>query len=274
MSASPLARSARLIPFCLLLLPSLLLAADAAKVKALLDQSGFTEQVQALPALIRSEIRQHGEITEDNLDLILTRADSEVLVNRLEASVQTSVAEALSEEDLTTLSNWYDSELGQRVTGEEVQAASTASLKDMETQADTLLEDQERLAQIRELDRLTATTDNAVALHHYSATAVASAIPGNDSGEPPAAPAGMEPLNGDTPAELRQQVETRHNLVFLYAYRNLDDSSLEQYQAFLASEPAQRFYQAIHQGMTSALTDEVDAWAQQLRDAMSVIEAD
>lgn len=52
----------------LLLSTSLLFAADTAKVKNLLGQSGFTEQVQSWSGMVRAEIRQHGEITDDNLD--------------------------------------------------------------------------------------------------------------------------------------------------------------------------------------------------------------
>ncbi|MCK0154361.1 DUF2059 domain-containing protein [Alcanivorax sp. S6407] len=247
----------------LLLTPSLLLADTGSETAALLDQSGFNEQITHWPDMIRAEIRQHGEITDDNLDLILTRADSDSLVKRLQASVQQHTAETLSAADLSAISQWYQSALGKRITAEEVQAASEEGLLQMQQQASNLLADSDRVATIRQLDALSGTTDTALALHSYSAQAVAKAIPGNDAeAHSPAS----------DPSALREQIEQRVELAFLYAYRNLDNDSLQRYQQFLASEPAQRFYHAIHEGMTRTLSAEIDAWATELHNAMSVPE--
>ncbi len=249
----------------LLLTPSLLLADTGSETAALLDQSGFNEQITHWPDMIRAEIRQHGEITDDNLDLILTRADSDTLVSELQTSVQQHMEQTLSAADLAAISQWYQSALGKRITQEEVQAATKQGLQEMQQQAKQLLANTDKVARVRQLDELTGTSDNALALHTYSANAVAKAIPGNEAGAKSAA--------ADLTA-LRAQIEKRVDLAFLYAYRNLDTESLDRYQSFLASEPAQRFHQAIHEGMTSALSREIDSWANQLHDAMSALSTD
>ncbi len=230
----------------LLLTPSLLLADTGSETAALLDQSGFNEQITHWPDMIRAEIRQHGEITDDNLDLILTRADSDTLVSELQTSVQQHMEQTLSAADLAAISQWYQSALGKRITQEEVQAATKQGLQEMQQQEKQLLADTDKVARMRQLDELTGTTDNALALHTHSATAVAKAIHGNEAGAKPAA---------SDPTVLRAQIEKRVDLAFLYAYRNLDAKSLDRYQNFLASEPAQRFHQAIHEGMSALNTD-------------------
>lgn len=249
------------LSFFLLLLPGLLMAADKSQVQALLIQSGFTEQVKTWPDMIRAEIQQQGEITEDSLDLILSRADSDSLVTRLESSVQTRVASALSEADLASISRWYQSPLGKQITNEEIAAASQQGLQEMQVLGPALRKNDSRVAIMRQLDSLTHTTDNALALHFYSAKAVANAIPGNHAN-----PAPMDK------AALRVKIEKRVDLAFLYAYRNLDETRLERYQTFLNSDAAQRFYRAIHEGMTAAFINEIDQWATQLREAMSAVD--
>lgn len=246
----------------LLVTPSLVMAADTDKVSALLDQSGFTEQVKTWPDMVRAEIRLQGEITDDNLDLILRRADSDTLVTQLQASVHKHVSEALSVKEINAVSSWYHSALGKQITHEEMQAATQQGIQEMAQQADSLRQDSARVARMRQLDTLSGTTDNSLALHYHSAKAVAKAIPGNT------------PVDLADDTALRDKVEKRVDLAFLYTYRNLDDATLERYQAFLASEPAQRFHHAIHAGMTAAFVQEIDQWADQLHDAMSAINTD
>ncbi|MDX1805258.1 MAG: hypothetical protein R3292_14405 [Alcanivorax sp.] len=264
-----IARTVRLVILSLILLPSLAMADKAADIKQLLDQSGFSAQVQSLPALIRTEIRYSGEITDDNLDLILGRTDSQALPTQVETAVEKHLFHALGSKDIATLHKWYQSDIGQRITREEVQAGDSSQMEAMLTQKESLLADPKRVKRIQMLDQLTGTTDTALALHRYSSSAVKQALQQalsaqtSDNTKDVNSPAIAEP------ADTRAAIEQRVTLAFLYAYRNLDDDTLSRYEAHLKSPAARHFNNALHGGLSTGVRTIIDNWADELAAALT-----
>ena len=239
-------------------------AADPAAVQSLLELSGLPVQVQALPDMVKAEIREHPDMAGDNLRMILAKADAEVLPATIMDKVSAEVAGALSDKQVNALLSWYRSDLGRRITAAEKQGASQQAFQEMTAREDALLANDKRRQAAMRVDKIVSGTDSALALREDTAVAVAGALRQAAS---PDKPVDKAQLRADFDAhkdEIRAGIEKQVLRNFIYTYRNIDDAGLAQYEEFLKAPAAKAFNAATRTGLNSGMKQAVQQWSSDL----------
>lgn len=249
-----------LILLTLCLLASLSHASERdQQLGALMELSGLNEQVAQLPESLKAgfmQARQQGTpIPDATFQAMMRSTDRSIVAEDILAEIQSSLDEKLSGAEVERLLAWYQSDLGREITEQEKQAAQPSAYGDMMSQAKSLFSDARRVKFAEKLDRLFGATDMVMDLQKYTGVAVFSAIMMD----------AQPNLGIDVSAfeeQIAQQIEASRPAVqqsvilsFLYSYRNLDMTKLDEYSDFLREPEARRFNTTVKESMNQALQD-------------------
>ncbi len=256
----------------LLLFSSLASAAVAdSAIDQLLHLSGFEAQTAEIPAVMKSgfeDARQQGaELPEEMYRAFVVAMDKSLRPSEIRKIVVSSLKGDLTEAEVNRLLTWYQSDLGRKITAEELAVSTPDGYRAMLQSADKLMADSKRMAFAQEVDRLTGATDFAVTLQETVSVAVFSAMMKSMD---PQAILDIEQVQASLKSELaqtRSAIEQSIALSIAYTYRNVPMEELEQYRAFLAEGGSVKFTTAAMRGFKQAL----DASINEFIDSMAAV---
>lgn len=233
-------------------------AADS--LDRLMALSGLTKQVKEYPGVIKAGI--HASYSKSptmpygDVQQLMAAADKAFVPDQILADTKASLKQALSDDEVATLLDWYQSDLGKKITGEEEKASTAAAYEDMSINGHVLMKDQERVAMAKRLEDVINATDLSMALQEYTALAVYSALMPEQAGN-------MDVLKQSIVAQLAQarpQMEQSVLMSLVYSHRNLEPAELKKYQQFLEKPAAKKFNRAAMQGIKAGMEDSINEW--------------
>ena len=231
----------------------------------LLLLSGMTKQVGEFPGLVKAGVmqgvQQGASIPENEVSLILHSADKTILPSVILAEIRHSLEKSLSNEDIEKLLEWYESDIGKRITAAEEKASTPEAYQQMMNSAQQLLADTKRVEVAARLDELLGATDMAMEIQEFSGVAVYSAIM--------TAIAPDQELNLDAyksqmaamQPQMRANIQQLVAVSFVYSYQEIDDDSLAAYEAFLNRSITKQFNDSTIKGLNRGFKKVVADWA-------------
>ncbi len=165
------------------------------------------------------------------------------------------VKNGVSEADAKTILEWYQSELGRKITKAEDDAANPAAYQKMAQSAQSLMADEKRVDFAKRMDKLLKVTDKMMQLQENLAVAMFVAF--STASNQPANAAEFKAKISPMVQQQRANFEQAMILSNVYTYRDLDMASLEKYMAFLEGAETMRFNESVHKGMAAGLDQSV-----------------
>ncbi|PYN45840.1 MAG: hypothetical protein DME00_20830 [Candidatus Rokuibacteriota bacterium] len=248
---------------------------DARALDDLLERSGLRVQLESLTAGIRAQfLRAHRRQSSQDritIDRIVTeRFAADTLYARIKAEFQRN----LDSDPLEKALAWYDSPLGQRITGQEL--AALVATGGAEAVAD-LERNRPSSRRIDLLGRLDAgggasetTVDITVAIVRSLTRAFQPGLPA---------------VADLTPGQLDQQIAQARNrtladmrraclVSMLLAYRGLSDDELDQYVRFVESESGNWYMGVMNSALLVAINAAAESTAAELKTAVPQLVGD
>ena len=246
---------------------------DARALDDLLERSGLRVQLESLTAGIRAQfLRAHRRQSSQDritIDRIVTeRFAADTLYARIKAEFQRN----LDSDPLEKALAWYDSPLGQRITGQEL--AALVATGGAEAVAD-LERNRPSSRRIDLLGRLDAgggasetTVDITVAIVRSLTRAFQPGLPA---------------VADLTPGQLDQQIaqarnrtleDMRRAVSMLLAYRGLSDDELDQYVRFVESESGNWYMGVMNSALLVAINAAAESTAAELKTAVPQLVGD
>lgn len=230
--------------------------------------SGITKQVGEFPGLVKAGfmqgVQQGASIPENEISLILDSADKTILPSVILDEIQLSLEKSLSNEDVETLLEWYESDIGKRITAAEEKASTPEAYQHMINSAQQLLANTKRVEVATRLDELLGATDITMEMQEFSGIAVYSAIM--------TAMAPDQELNIDAyksqmaamEHQMRANIQQLVIVSFVYSYQHIDDDSLAEYEDFLNRPITKKFNDSVIKGLNRGFEKVVASWANDL----------
>ena len=235
-------------------------ASAADSLDKLMALSGLTKQVKEYPGVIKAGIHasysKNPTMPYGSVQELMASADKAFVPGQILATTKKTLADTLSDDEVSELLTWYESDLGKKITREEEKASTPEAYEDMSINGHTLMGNQERVAMAKRLEDIINATDLSMALQEYTALAVYSALMPGQAGN-------MEALKQNIVAQLAQarpQMEQNVLMSLVYSHRNLDLAELKKYQQFLAKPAAKKFNRAAMQGIKAGMEDSINDW--------------
>src|SRR5690606_33402013 len=213
------------------------LAGATDPTERLLDVSGL--RVQLTNALYISRAAVLESLAQIGVEApacrVLQRRVAEVLSpEAFLAAIASELQSTFAAGEIEELLAWFESDLGRKITAAEESASAVDAQLDMLLQAETLVQDAERTAVVRRMLEVDRGTDLAVAQASNLMLLTIAAGWGIEHAGVPFNLTGLRVYVLPAFEEsIRQSVEESTLLAFLYTYRDIDLSDLEQYTAFL-----------------------------------------
>lgn len=237
---------------------------DPARIEQLMRKSGLWEQLGAMQAQVREGIAagRSGDAGKDEKRLddadfakLLTLASNAFSPERLRTATSTRLAQELSDEDVSELLVFVESDLGQRFTRAEEAVASLDPGK-LESGAKAALASAsgKRKALLRRMIVVLRADEIAADMVGNMATAIMFGI----SASLPEADAetAMERSRRQSAAQRPQVVAYFKEFTYrqaAYAYREIGDADLEKYVAFNETPVARHFNEATSRALDYAV---------------------
>lgn len=246
--------------FVLSLMAGLSLAGQQEQVEKLLELNGAAEQVKTFPDMFKLGVNQVSELPTEDRKVLTRMVDEEIRPKRIYSAVRDAVVDGVEENAVTSLISWYESDLGQKVTALEVEAAQPESYQEMIQMAGELLGDQTTLEQAARFDELLGISEFGVMLQENTAVAMYTAIHNVMQSDQPMDEAGLRKALAQQKPQWLQQSRQMTALSFAYTYQSLTDEELSRYLDFLATPASQAFNDAALAGMADGLSSAVKDW--------------
>lgn len=212
----------------------------------LMSLSGINTQFKEIPQLITAsldESRQQDNtpISDEQYDDLRKAIIRSFQVSEFLDVVGKAIKQDISEKEARVLLKWYRSKPGKKITRAEEAASTAEAYQEMMAQAESLLANEERLNLAKKMDELLNTTQmtfeiqNNVALTSF--VAISTAL--NPSQAAPVEE--FKKQLSAQEAQMKQELNQFVVLSFVYSYRNINTSELEQYIQFLQKPEAMKF---------------------------------
>lgn len=244
--------------FCLIFAHSVFAAEDKEHdrlVKDLMNKSGLVKQIGSIPDHIQGGLmqaqQQNGQLSQAQLNelngMMADAYDAKTLVANAEHHIKYN----LTSSDIRSILKWLNSGLGKKITGYEEEASTAeAAPKIMAIAADLSNQDSKRLEKIAKLDDVIKGTEATVTIIQGIQIAMTM---GMMSGMPEKERMSLEQLTKRVKSSSEQLYNAYKPQVlasYLYSYRNLSGSEIDQYINFATSKSAIKY----HAVSTSALS--------------------
>ena len=234
------------------------------KFDQLLSVSGFDQQIQHIPAIMKMAFSQDQQLPTNVKKAFIDAVDGTFQPATFKNNVTSRLQNRLSDQDLNTLMAWYNTPTAHKITAEENAASTPEALVDMQLQAPNLMNEKNRMAFARRLDELTGTTDSAMSIQEYTGIAILSAMASSSSN---AASGDMDTIKAMLSSQLAQQrqiIADQIAVQMVYTYRNIDDATLASYEKTLQQPAFTRFYRTAQEGINRGFEDFISDWTNQL----------
>jgi len=258
--------------------PSVSRAVDApaalqAVVQEVLQASGFSDQLKAIPLQVQQQVEQRRHQLSPERAARVSQALTEAYQpEALEEAVATRFLQEADVERLQGLLAWLRSPLARTMTQLETHALTpeaTAEIAQFLASLQGHPPSAERLALI---ERLSDTVGAARASWQVSvavAEGVVRAVGAADAQAISQAAAALRQELDQMRAESLELYESQAMMHFLYVYHPVSDQDLRDYIAFWASEPGQWFNRLSTQALVDALAQAAELAARQVNDVMA-----
>ncbi len=229
------------------------LAGATDPTERLLDVSGLRVQLTNVLYISRAAVLESlAQIGVEPATLrVLQRRVAEVLSpEAFLAAVASELQSTFAAGEIEELLAWFESDLGRKITAAEENASAVDAQLDMLLQAETLVQDAERTAVVRRMLEVVRGTDLAVAQASNLMLLTIAAGWGIEHAGVPFNLTGLRVYVLPAFEEsIRQSVEESTLLAYLYTYRDIDLSDLEQYTAFLETPVSLKLNDALDRAL-------------------------
>lgn len=248
------------------------IVASAVQASALADSvvrlsplGAIAEQSQAmLRTGIREGLLGTGQVDPLVAETIAGIGSRAFNPSQIRARLASDLAADLDSAQLASVQDWYQSDLGQRLTRAESNAAAPANWEAIHSAAPALLRryaDTPRERLFERYDQATTATDTAVE------TAMAVQLELADSlaslSEKDSAESVRAQVQANRPA-IERQVRAQVHLAFLSMYESFSDDELETYLQFLESGPGEAYISSAGDAVHDAIMEPVSSVGNQL----------
>jgi len=256
------------LPTRLLLLITLLSAINlctASTLEALthtvLRQSGVNEQIQQFPNTMHYKIEQiydMGKCDEQSFTVINAAIEKTLNRHMMSSIVSKELISSLSQAQLEHIEQWYNGELGKKITALELTSSEASALEQMRLNKDKLLNNRQRLTLIKKIDEALQASDWAVNIDLQSTIALLGALAQAQNKNITPNLVKFAGQMYEQKALLRPQIEKSIHAWYLFTYASLSNSELETYIAFLENNETQAFNKIALKGLAHAITINVE----------------
>ncbi len=236
--------------------------ASTQQIQELMELSGLTKQVYDFPGIIKHSVEQQngGNIPKPIIYLLAESVDKSILPAEIMAGIEERLQQNIQDDEAKELLKWYKSELGKTITLAEIKSSAPDAVQKVMEQAQSLQQQTSYIAFAKRLDDLLGATDMSLSMARFSAIAAYSAAMKTQS---PDAPVDLTPIESAlkaTESEMRTDMQNMVILIFVYTYQGIDQKSLAQYETFLKTQSAQKFYDLIIESMREGLETSILKW--------------
>lgn len=219
-------------------------AADPTSINRLMEASGLAVQVPALVESSRGLVLMalsEADIEPGMRQTVQARVSRVLEPSAFVEAVASELERDLTAEDVEALLAWFESDVGRRLTAAEERATNVAAALDLMFRIDTLMQDTERVAFMREFTDSINGADGSVRQATYATLLTMAALWDIDHpGTPFNLPAIRVYLRGFQES-VRAEMEEQTVISFVYTYREIDRVDLQLYKEFLATPVAKKF---------------------------------
>jgi len=237
---------------------------------SVLRESPIDEVVAQYPAMmsqgIRQGLTQSGRVEPFVANTISSVVSNAFSVAEIRARLIEDLDQGLSERQLNTVLDWYETPLAEKISRAEVAASSPAAWEQVEASAPVLQEKykgSERSKLFTRFDRAARATESAVDTTVAVQLGLASAM------------AAFNGSKGPTFEQLQQKIESQRGMLrgmvaqqvydgYLYTYQDLTPSELKDYIAFLESDAGSAFTRVVTNSIQRSITEPVESVGNQL----------
>ena len=248
---------------------------DPRALDDLLERSGLRVQLGSLTTGIRAQFRRAHQRQSSQDRITIDRIVAErFAADALYARIKTELQRNLDSDPLEKALAWYDSPLGQRITGQEL--AALVATGGAEAVAD-LEQNRPSSRRINLLGRLDAAGGASETTVDITVAIVRSLTRAFQPGLPAVADL--------TAGQLDQQIAQARNrtlhdmrraclVSMLLAYRGLSDDELDLYVRFVESESGNRYMAVMNSALLTAINAAAEATAAELKTAVPQLVGD
>lgn len=259
----------------LLLIPSLfvyLLSHTATAVihkndaENLITISGLSQTVDEIPKAFKSSFEQadEKEFTSENKSKILKCIDNTITATSIKSNVSLHMQKSLDNSTVKTLNNWYQSDLGKKITAIEIESSKPEAQTEMAQQASTLMANIQRVTQAKDIVETLDAADFLMDIQLNTSLAVIATMAYSKNAENSIDLNVMKPQLSKQVQQMRPHLEQYLILSTLYMYQDLSDEELNKYQKFLESPVYQSMKRSVMQGMSEGISNSIGNFTAQL----------
>lgn len=241
-------------------------------VEKLLSHSGVTQQLEQLPDMVQGglmQAKQQGSpIAEEDFHAFVDVSRKHFSSGSLNQKLRQVLKKSLKKKEAKKILAWYDSDLGKRITAEELNASSMEAYQAMMQSPQKWLGDEARSAFTTRLDKILGVTDMSLAVQNSVGMSVFSAF---SLAAEPEKPVNLDQIRAhfdSQSVQMRMAAEQMTLISGSYAYRNIPLEDLSQYEVFLNTEHAMKFNKLLVSNIQEWLVQLSDDWATELVDVL------
>ncbi|MBL3555141.1 MULTISPECIES: DUF2059 domain-containing protein [Marinobacter] len=252
----------------------LLLACTSATASPLADSVLRASPVDAIvaqyPAMmsqgVRDGLKQSGRVEPFVANTISSIVSNAFSVAEIRAQVIEDLDQGMSDQQLNSVLEWYETPLAEKITQAEIAASRPSVWKEVEAEATQLQKEfkgSERAELFDRFDRAARATESAVDTTVAVQLGLASAM------------AAFNGSKGPTFEQLQQKIESQRSMLrgmvaqqvyagYLYTYQDLTTSELKDYIGFLESDAGSAFTRVATNSIQRSITEPVESVGSQL----------
>ena len=234
------------------------LSAHEQRVRNLLELSGFNQQIDEFPNLIKQGVNAAVQADDSApatnlLQLLNAAIDKAVVPKEFKLAIGSALFNNLNARNLNTLFSWYESDLGKRITQAEVAASSAEAMAEITNTISDLMSKTERVALVQEIDNIVGATDSALRIQANTQLAI---VTGMNKVSSPGQDVDIASLNKQIQAQIEQSRASVQQIIiasFVYIYKNFSDEELKRYVKFLSSSSSKKFNRIAMDGIETEM---------------------
>ena len=227
------------------------------KLRRLLAQSNFTEQIYQFPNVMKSSISQiheMGHCNQEELNTISQAIELTIKPKYLNDILLKDLSDKISDKQVDKILTWYNSPLGLKVSKQELKASNPGSYAEMKSMSEKLFQNNERVELAREIDKVMNATDWAVNIEMQSKIAMFSALAQIQHKNITETLMQLASQLEQQKIETRPQVQESIALWYLFAFRDLTNDELKSYISFLRNKDTATYNKTALNSLAYAIT--------------------
>jgi len=234
----------------------------------ILISSGITTQVNQFPDLIKQGLntatRPNHQIPESVINFMTSTVDDSILASEILEAIKLSIKDSLTQDQARQVQQWYESELGTKITLAELNASSKSAFRQILKESKNLLLNTKLVNFAKRIDTLYAVTDSTMDMQNISGAGIYMVVM---TALHPSNRASITQYNTYLNAsrkQLRAAIEQVIILSFVYSYKDLSEQQLIDYEVFLTNAATIKFHRAVVSSMNTQMSISVAKWADSL----------